>query len=157
MREYQRSTKECRLGELRPELVAAIRGYLEKHLDKDEIGGFEGEIVLCAETTSERLKKRLMGGGDKIRQTALVLTPNLLIWSTTDQKQGPATMAVRLKDADIKDFKSPLPQIEDSGLEVVGFPLGATERVSAFIGLGSEAAAQKVRETIQAMARQAKN
>lgn len=160
MREYQRSTKECRFGELRPELVGAIRAYLEKHLDKDEFAGVESSIVLCAETTSEHLKKgfmaKLTGGGDKIRHTALVLTPNLLIWSTTDEKHGPATLAVRLKEAEITDFKSPLPQIEDDGLQVVGFSLGATERMSAFIGLGQGAVGQKVRETIKQAAQNAK-
>ncbi|MBZ0318837.1 MAG: hypothetical protein K8L91_20645 [Anaerolineae bacterium] len=159
-REYQRSTKECRFGELRPELVAAIRAYLEKHLDKDELGGVESSIVLCAETTSEHLKKgfmaKLTGGGDKIRRTAMVLTPSLLIWSTTDEKHGPATLAVRLEEAEITDFKSPLAQIEDDGLQVVGFSLGATERMSAFIGLGQEAVAQKVRETVKEAARNAK-
>lgn len=153
MREYQRSTKECWFGELRPELVGAIRAYLEKHLDKDELGGVESSIVVCAQTTSEHLKKsfmaKLTGGGDKIRHTAMVLTSSLLIWSTTDEKHGPATLAVRLNEAEITDFKSPLPQIEDDGLQVVGFSLGATERMSAFIGLGQDAAAQKVRDMVK--------
>lgn len=157
MREYQRSTKECTFGALRPELVASIRAYIEKRA----LGGVENEVVLCAETTSEHLKKGLMaklaGGGDKIRHTAIVLTPSWLIWANTDEKHGPVTLAVRLKDAEITDFKSPLPQIEDDGLEIVGFMVGATERASAFIGLGPEPAAQKVRETIKATANKAKS
>ena len=39
--------------------------------------------------------------------------------------------------------------VEDAGLEIFGFINQSPERVHAFIGLGEEPAAQKLRQTIK--------
>ena len=63
MGDYNRSTRECSFGQLRPELVTAIR----EHIQKRELGNIEAEILMCCETTSEKKKKGFfasLGGGD---------------------------------------------------------------------------------------------
>ena len=47
---YMRSTRECSFGQRRPELVQAIRDYLQKH----ELGTIEADISICCETMSEK-------------------------------------------------------------------------------------------------------
>ena len=51
--DYMRSTRECAFGQLRPELVQAIRDYLQKH----ELGTIEADISICCETMSEKKRR----------------------------------------------------------------------------------------------------
>jgi hypothetical protein len=53
----------------------------------------------------------------------------------------------RLQDIEVKNFTPQL--IEDTGMSIFGFVGDSSERVTAFIGLGPEPAAQKFRETVQ--------
>jgi len=134
---YSRSTRLCRFGELQPELAEAIRAYAVKH----ELGDVEGGAVLCAETASTKKKKGLFAGWfgtdpDDLHHTAVVLTPERLIWARGGEESGEVVTMARLKEVEVRDFHSPL--IEDTGLDVFGFVGGSTERVQAFIGLGPE-------------------
>jgi hypothetical protein len=147
--DYMRSTRECAFGQLRPELVQAIRDYLQKH----ELGTIEADILICCETMSEKTKKGFFralvsGGSDPIHYTGMLVTPSWLIWATCEAKSGVVVMAARLEDIQVTDFASHL--INDTGLEVLGFLSGFAERVSAFIGLGPEPAAQQFRATVKA-------
>jgi len=149
MGDYYRSTRECTFEQLRPELVATIRAYLDQH----DLGPIERGILSCCETTSEKKNKgflaRLIGGGpDPVHYTGLLVTPTWLIWAISGPKLGTVVSAARLKDIEVTAFSSPL--IDDTGLEVFGFISGSPERVQAFVGLGAEPAAQRFRATLQA-------
>jgi hypothetical protein len=147
--DYMRSTRECAFGQLRPELVQAIRDYLQKH----ELGTIEADILICCETTSEKTKRgffrNLVGGdSDPIHYTGMLVTPGWLIWATCGAKFGVVVMAARLHDIQVMDGTTQL--INDTGLEVFGFLSSFAERVSAFVGLGPEPAAQKFRAAVKA-------
>lgn len=147
MREYQRTTRECSVAELRPELAKAIREYAVKH----DLGDVEAELIICCETTSERLKKgllsRLFGDPDALHHTAMLLTPGLLIWGTTGDRRGTSIVSARLADIEVRDYDSSL--IEDSGLDIFGFLNQSSERVHAFIGLGEGEAAERFRRALK--------
>src|SRR3712207_6139100 len=116
MREYRRTTRECSVAELHPELMKAVREYA----GKQNLGDLESEVVICCETTSERLKKgllsRLFGDPDAIHHTAMLLTPALLIWGTTGKRRGTSIVSARLADIEVRDYEPSL--IEDSGLDI---------------------------------------
>lgn len=60
MGDYKRTTRECTLDAMRPELSAALREHVEKH----NLGDILSAPVMCIETTSEKIKKGLFGGGE---------------------------------------------------------------------------------------------
>jgi len=144
-----RSTRECAFGQLRPELVQTIRDYLQKH----ELGTIEADILICCETTSKKTKRgffrNLVGGdSDPIHYTGMLVTPGWLIWATCGAKFGVVVMAARLQDIQVMDGTTQV--INDTGLEVFGFLSGFAERVSAFIGLGPEPAAERFSAAVKA-------
>ena len=151
MGDYMRSTRECAFGQLRPELVQAIRDYLQKH----ELGTIEADILICCETTSEKTKRgffrNLVGvDSDPIHYTGMLVTPGWLIWATCEAQFGVVVMAARLQDIQVMDGTTQL--INDTGLEVFGFLSGFADRVSAFIGLGPEPVAERFSATVKAAA-----
>src|SRR5262249_29399333 len=112
--------------------------YAEEH----ELGDIGRAAAFCAVTTSER--KKLFG--TKRQATSVVVTPDLLVWAVEESGEV-TTVAVRRREVEIREFRSDL--VQDTGLKVFGFvPLDAPERGSAFIGLGAEAAAQRLREAL---------
>jgi len=50
MGDYTRSTRECSVGQVRPELHLA----LEEYFQKNSLGNLEAETLLCCETVSEK-------------------------------------------------------------------------------------------------------
>jgi hypothetical protein len=149
---YDRTTRECRFDQLRPELATAIREYVEKH----QLGDIEAEILLCCETTSERKKRQLLGrllglDRDRVTYTAALVTPSLLVWAQSGAKSGTWAVAARLGEIEVRDYET-TPQAQvmaDTGLEVFGFLLRSGERGTTLIGLGSETAARRFREAVQ--------
>src|SRR5579859_8064205 len=116
MSDYTRVTRECAVGELKPELLAAIRAYAQAH----ELGQVEADALLCCETRSERKKKGFLaslGGGDPdaLNQVGLILTPQWLVWARNGARSGTVVSAARLRDVQVSAYRSPL--IPDSGLE----------------------------------------
>ena len=77
----------------------------------------------------------------------MLLTPTWLIWARSGAKSGTTVVSARLKEIEIQDFASKL--IDDTGLEVFDFVGDTPERGHAFIGLGSESGAQKMREMVR--------
>jgi len=157
--DYNRTTRECGFEQLRPELVVAIRKYVQKH----RLGHIEAETLMCCETTSEKKKRGLLAtlfgpDRDPVHYTAALVTPSLLLWARSGAKSGTAALAARLAEIEVQDYEtSPFGQtLADTGLEVFGFLLGAPERTNAFIGLGSEPAAQRFREVVKEAAGKAR-
>jgi hypothetical protein len=154
MGDYNRSTRECSFGQLKPELLHAIRNYLQDH----EMENVEAEILMCCETTSQKKKKGLFAGflgsdPDPVHYTGMLVTPEWLVWARHGVKYGTVVLSARLKEVEVKEFSSPL--LEDTGLEVFGFVDGSSEKVNAFIGLGSELAARRFREVVEEAAAKA--
>jgi len=150
--EWKRTTRESSFGALRPELVAAIRRYLERH----KLPAIESEILACCETTSERRKvgiaERLAGGGDKVQYTAAVVTAGWLIWAAGGDRTGTSVTAVRLSDiAEVRDYEDTSfhELIEDHGLQIYGFRYHGSEREVWFIGLGQEYAAERFGQVLR--------
>ncbi len=155
MQEYKRTTRECSFNEFPPEIIAAFGKYAQKN----DLGNFEKEIVMCAETKSEKLKQgffaKMFGGGANYAvKTCVVALPGRVLWATLDNKNQTAVLSARLAEVDIRDFHSDL--IEDTGLEVFGVIGEFPERASAFIGLGGEAAAEKLRCVLKEAAERAR-
>ncbi len=81
MSHYQRTTRECTLANLRPELAQAIRA----HAQRLQWVNWEAEVVACCETTTERIDtNRLIDWLDadtpKITHLAVIATSQRLIW-----------------------------------------------------------------------------
>jgi hypothetical protein len=133
---------------MHPNLVKGIRQYSQKH----ELGDIEAGILMCCETISEKKHKGFFASlvstdPDPVHHTGMLATPTWLIWARSGVKYGTVVSSARLKDIQVKDFSSDL--VEDTGMDVFGFLGDSAERVTAFIGLGPEPAAQIFRETVQ--------
>ena len=154
MGDYNRSTRECTFEQLRPEIIDAMRMYAKKH----GLWGFEPDIVMCVETTSEKKKTGMVGGllggdPDPVHYLGIVLTPRHMIWARSGKKYGKVVLSAALKEIEVKDFASPL--VDDTGLEVYGFVEGAEEKVTAFIELDDGLAAQIFKERLKSAITQA--
>jgi hypothetical protein len=81
MSDYNRTTRECLVNQLHPELRQAIRRYFEEH----ELGNLEAETIMCCETISEkknpgRLASFLKDASDTTIHMGMLLTSQMLIW-----------------------------------------------------------------------------
>ena len=138
MTDWARSTVECLFGALTPEALASIAAYADQH----ELGDIGADATFCAVTTSER--KQLFC--KRSRETSIVVTPALLVWSLSEDGKV-TTIGARRSEVKVRDFSSDL--VADTGIEVFGFvPIGASGRGSAFIGLGQESAGRRLREAL---------
>jgi hypothetical protein len=133
--DWRRSTEERAYGDFPHDVQASIVAYAEKH----DLGNIGADATFCAVTVSEQ--KKLFG--TRRQATFIVATPTLLIWALSDGGDV-TTVAAKRSEVEITEFQSQL--VDDSGLEVFGFvPLGASQRGTAFVGLGSEPAARRLR------------
>ena len=142
---YKRTTRECTLDSMRPELAAAIRTHVEKHNLGDILSG----AVMCVETTSEKLKKGLFGGAEIIYQGA-ALTKDWLVWAAGGTKAPMGVLSARLNQITAQDYaKSDFAKlIPDTGVDVNGLKTDSPEAGSTFIGLEENAAGKKFREAL---------
>jgi hypothetical protein len=142
MSHYQRSTKECTLAELRPELLEAIRSYLLKH----GLSEIEAQIDMCCETVSKRQKQSALAAllgeeADQIYYTGVFITPQWLVWAHSGDKTGTTVISAQLTEIRAKPIASILAR--DAGLEVSGYVGGSNTQVRGYLGMGAEEAAQK--------------
>jgi len=149
MSAYIRFTRECSFGQLRPELVRAIREYAQNHR---ELGDVEGDVLMCCETTSEKeragaLAALLGDDPDTILYTGMLVTPQWLIWARNGDQSGIVVSSAKLQDVQVRAFASRL--VKDTGMEVSGYIGDSKGRVRGYIGMGPEPAAQKFCEQVQ--------
>jgi len=149
MSDYVRFTRECSFGQLRPELVRALREYAQNHR---ELGNVEVEVLMCCETTSEKkragaLAARLGDDPDTILYTGMLVTPQWLVWARFGDESGISVYSAKLQDVQVRAFASRL--VKDTGMEVSGYIGDSKGRVRGYIGMGPEPAAQKFREQVQ--------
>ena len=145
MGDYKRTTRECTLNTMRPELSAAIRMHVEKH----NLGDILSTAVVCIETTSEKIKKGLFGGTEIIYQGA-VLTKGWLVWAAGGTKAPMGALSARLNQVTVQDYAITefAKMIPDTGVQVHGLYTDMSEAASAFIGLAENAAGRKFREAL---------
>lgn len=143
MGDYLRTTRECTLDSLDPVLATAVRAHIEKY----ELDNAAESVLMCCETTSTRQKKGLFGGKTEVILTGIVLTPQWLIWATGKTNEIPGVLSARLREIRVQDYvQSDLYKlVQDSGLNISGLRTDAGNAGTAFIGLGPEPAAQKLR------------
>ena len=160
--QYQRETRECSFTDLQPELVSAIKEYVQER----ELEDVETELLICCETTSVRpergamakLKARLLGtfdpAPDHVHHTGIIVTPRLLIWGTSGEKQGTTILSARLSMIEVTDYKPEL--IDDSGINIFGEIGRFPERASMFIGLGKDSAAERLKDVLRQAVKKAR-
>ena len=148
MGDYTRSTIECSVNQLRPELRRAIDEYFQKNT----LGEVESETLLCCETVSEKKEPGWLASllGDKAEPlvyTAMLLTATHLVWARGNQQTSVNVTAADLRFIRVKPFVSLF--ITDNGLEISG-PLGNSKGVVlGYIGMGPEPITQKFCEEVR--------
>ena len=149
MSNYERTTRECTIDQLRPELQQAFRNYFaaRKLTELDEAS------LRCCETSSYKkqggwLSNWLDAGEETTTYTALVLTPEALLWARSAE---PARSEVRVIGASLFAIRvrtvTPL-LTQDSGLEISGLIEGSKAFMRGYIGLGKDLAAEKFCEEV---------
>lgn len=144
---YRRSTRECDVNQLRPELLRATREYFSTH----QLGNPETEVLRCCETVSEkkpgnRLTAWLEADADQTVLTGILLTKEALVWGRAGERSG-----VRVVSAELKYIHARLhfsvfskePELEISGLVENG-----QIHIRGVIALGPEPAAEKFCEEV---------
>jgi len=145
MSDYNRTTRECPVSQLHPELRQALQSYFREH----ELGDPESETLLCCETISTkkdsgRLVSLLKGVQDTTIHTGTLLTSQWLIWVRSGDQSGTRLNAANLKDIEVRTYSSILTR--DTGLEIFGFI--EDRHVRGYVGMGAELAAQKFCEEV---------
>lgn len=148
MSDYSRTTRECAVSELRPELRQVIQGYFQEH----ELGDPETEALACCETTAQkkntgRLQAWLQGELDTTVYTAMLLTPQWLIWVRSGDRSGIGLTAAQLTMIQARPYRSFITR--DTGIEISGYVGDAAKRTRGYIGTGDDPAAQKFCEAVQ--------
>ena len=142
MSEYVRTTRECSVNQLHPELLHAIRKYFQQQ----KLGHLEAETRRCCETISKKRNVSktfawLSSKPDTIIYTGMLLTPHSLIWVQHGNVSGTLLNAANLSEIRA-EFYTPL-FTNDAGLLIVGYIGNAKARVRGYIGMGADLAAQK--------------
>lgn len=147
MGDYVRITRECTLDSMHPALATAIRARIVKY----DLEDGEASALICCETTSTKQKKGLFRRKTEVVLTGIILTPQWLIWAAGEENEAPGVLAARLRDIRIEDYeKSDMYRmIQDTGLNIFGLHTDAHGLGSTFIGLGSEPAAQRLRDLLK--------
>lgn len=154
MSDWNRSTQQITLDNIRPEHKQAIDEYIETY----NFGDILQDALVCIETTSIKEKKKLFGGkkSEEVVQTAIVTPRWLLIALHGDQQETTRVLSIQLQDAVAQDYKqSPAYRmIPDEGLNITGAFTGiqlsqtAGNPVTNFLGLGPEPVAEAFKTTL---------
>jgi hypothetical protein len=146
MSDYNRTTRECPVSQLHPEIRQAIRNYFKEH----ELGDTETGILICCETVSERKSAGAFlkdNTADTTIHTGMVLTPELLIWVRKGDKSGLIFNYADLREIKVRVHASLFDR--EAGMDVHGFIGNAKARVKGYIGMGEEPAAKKFLEEVE--------
>ncbi len=148
MSEYIRTTRECSVNQLRPELLQPIQNYFQEQ----KLGSLEAETTICCETVSRKKSTGkavswLSGKSDATIYTGMLLTPQWLVWVHHGDQSGILLNAASLKQIRAEFYTSPL--TKDVGLEISGYIGDAKARIRGTIGMGAGPAAQKFCEKVK--------
>ena len=142
MGDYTRSTRECSVSQVRPELHRALEDYFQKN----SLGDIEAETILCCETVSEKKAggwlATLTGSKDEpVVYTAMLLTPTHLIWARGGQQPSINVNTADLRFIHVKSYSSLF--IKDTGLEISGLLGDSKGMTLGYLGMGPEPITQK--------------
>ena len=148
MSNYDRTTRECSVAQLHPELRQAIREYFKEH----NLGDPEAESLMCCETISEKkdagkLASWLNDESDTTIHTGMLLTPQLFIWVHKGNQSETVLHAASLKEIRVSAYEPLLSK--KPGLEIAGFIETTKSQARGHIGMGPEAATQKFGQAVQ--------
>jgi hypothetical protein len=148
MSDYNRTTRECPVSQLQPELRQAIQNYFREQ----NLGDPETETLLCCETVSTRKSSGWLGflltsGKDTTIHTGMLLTSEWLVWVRKGDQSSTVLNAASLKEIQVKAYLSLLNK--DNGLEITGYTRDSQGRARGYVGLGPEPAAQKFCEEVE--------
>lgn len=148
MSKYIRTTKECSVNQLHPELLRAIQNHFQEHA----LGHLQAETIACCETISKRKSASekiswLSGKPDTIIHTGMLLTSQWLIWVHYGDRSGIRLNAANLSEIRTEFLKSLF--TKDASLEIVGYISNAKARVRGTIALGPDLAAEKFCEAVK--------
>lgn len=148
MSNYNRTTRECPVSQLQPDLRQAIQNYFREQ----NLGDPETETLMCCETVSTRkstgwLGSLLTSGEDTTIHTGMLFTAEALIWARKGDRSTVALTAASLKEIQVRVHASLIDR--DHGLDINGFVRDAKSRASGYIGMGPEPAAQKFCEEVE--------
>jgi hypothetical protein len=151
--DWNRTTQEIPFASLPPEMVTAIYRYTEQY----NLGRILSDVLISIQTSSTKIKKGLFGREEMV-QMGVVVTPRWLVWAISETKTKPVVLSAQLSDVTVQDYAQTTfaKLITDSGIEVSGMFTNASERASAFIGLGEGVAGNKFKETLIKAAANAK-
>ncbi len=154
MADWKRSTRDCAVSALPAETRAALDKYIELY----NLGDLLSNVVACVETTSEKVKKGLFGGGAKPVVTTMLLMSGWLMWTIRAEGPQVTVISARLADITVQDYaKTPFAKmVPDSGVEVTGAFTDVAERGSAFLGLDYGSAALRFKEQLMKAVQDAK-
>ncbi|MFZ5820571.1 MAG: hypothetical protein ACOYYJ_11800 [Chloroflexota bacterium] len=147
MNAYTRSTRECKFGDLRPELTASI----SRHIETYKLGDVEASLVICCETTSVCQKTGLFASGNETTVAGMFVTPQLLVWTNGEEKRKPVVTSALLRNISAHDFENTaMYRVNpDSGINITGRYTDVTKQGQSFIGLGPDPAGEKFRQVLQ--------
>jgi hypothetical protein len=147
MSDYNRTTRECSVSQLHPELRQAIQNYFLEN----QLGDPKTETLRCCETISTKkdfngLVSQLKGALDTTIHTGMLLTSQKLIWARKGDQAAPVVTSANLKDIQVRSYASIFAR--DSGLEIFGYIGDSKGRVRGYVGMGAEEAAQNFCEEV---------
>lgn len=148
MSDTLRTTRECSVDQLHPELRQAIRSYYQER----QLGNLEADALSCCETLSRKkdagkAASWLGSDSDTIIYTGVLLTSQYLVWVRYGDQSG-----IRLNAAKLSEIQADIHTTlfsKDTGLEIVGYISDTRSRVRGYIGMGTEPAAQKFCEAVK--------
>ena len=148
MSEYNRTTRECTVSQLHPELLHAIQNYFQEK----KLGHLESETQMCCETISERksankLLSWLNGKSDTTIYTGILLTSDRLIWVHYGDQSGTLLNAANLQLIQAELYTAPF--TKETGLQITGFIEGTKNGIRGQIEMGPEMATEKFCERVK--------
>lgn len=148
MSNYNRTTRDCSVRQLQPELRQAIQSHFQAH----DLGDPETESLMCCGTISEKkdvgkLASWLGGEEDTKIYTGVLFTSEWLIWVRKGNQSDAVLHAASLKEIRVSAYEPLL--MKEPGLEISGFAETSKGRMRGYIGMGPEAISQKFVEAVQ--------
>lgn len=147
MGDYNRSTRELTFDNM----PAGMSDALKAHIEQYNLGDVLNDVLICIETTSEKIKKGLFAGpGPKLMKLQAVLTKRWLFEILSEDGKAPYARSLRLADIVVEDYEksSFYKMLPDTGVQVTGLATGATESGMSFIGLGKDSAGDKFKQLL---------
>jgi hypothetical protein len=148
---YTRTTRECSIGQIHPDLYQKIQEYFQIH----HLGDMESGTRLCCETISEKrpssgwrsyLAPILDSERDATIHFAMLLTADRLIWARRGDQSPARVIGCQLNLIQAKAFISS--RTRELELQIAGYVGDSKAYLKGVLALGPEPAAQKFCEAV---------